>query len=454
MRRRGVSISAPNPAVSVHGCRRRLYSCASRNAPEPSMSATESDPLNPRSMPLRLLQSPSGGGLLLMLATALAIACENTGLARLYDAFLDTPVVVRIGALELSKPLLLWINDGLMAVFFVLVGIEIKREVLLGDLRTFDRAALPALAAVGGMVLPCAMFLWVTRGDAAVERGFAIPAATDIAFSLGILAMLGSRVPRELKIFLTAFAILDDLGAIILIATVYTDELSRLSLAAAGVCALLLFVLQRFGVRRFAPYVLLGIAMWICVLKSGVHATLAGVVFACMLPLRVPEGFEHSPARHAEHALEPWVKYAILPLFAFANAGLALDGIDANALTEPLVLGIALGLFVGKAVGLFVPVWLAGFTRFVHRPADVPLSAWFGACLLGGVGFTMSLFIGGLAFEEPERLRDVRLGVLLGSALSAITGVLVLRASTRRLAAPGTTPTTHAPASDALGASR
>lgn len=402
----------------------------------------------------RILTSGSGGGILLLLATALAVLCENSVLAPFYGAILETPVVIRIGALELAKPLLLWINDGLMAVFFVLVGLEIKREVLLGDLRTLDRAALPALAAIGGMALPCALFLFVARGDPAIQRGFAIPAATDIAFSLGILAMLGDRVPRELKVFLTAFAILDDLGAIVLIATVYTAELSRVSLGCAALFALALFVMQSKGVKWIAPYVVLGIAMWICVLKSGVHATLAGVVFACMLPLRVPEGVERSLAHRAEHALEPWVKYAILPLFAFANAGLALDGIDAAALMQPLVLGIALGLFVGKAIGLFVPVWIAGHTRLIHRPEGIGLGAWFGACLLGGVGFTMSLFIGGLAFEEPERLRDVRLGVLVGSAASALVGILVLRAVTPRPGGSGTTPTTHAPSSDAHGGSR
>ncbi|MBK6940046.1 MAG: Na+/H+ antiporter NhaA [Planctomycetes bacterium] len=402
---------------------------------------------------LGLLRSPAGGGVLLLLATALAIVSENSGFAPLYDAFLTTPMVIRIGALELAKPLLLWINDGLMAVFFVLVGLEIKREVLLGELRTSDRAALPAFAALGGMLVPCAVFAWITRHAPDVSRGFAIPAATDIAFALGILAMLGSRVPRELKVFLTAFAILDDLGAIVLIASVYTEDLSRVALAWAAGFAVLLFVFQRVGVRRIAPYVVLGVAMWICVLKSGVHATLAGVVFACALPLRGPEGPDRSLAARAEHALEPWVKYAILPLFAFANAGLALDGIDAAALTEPLVLGIALGLFVGKAIGLFVPVWIAGHTRFIHRPAGIPLGQWFGTCLLGGVGFTMSLFIGGLAFEDPDRLRAIRLGVLIGSACSALAGVAVLFAFTPRSGGSGTTATTHATSTDAPDAS-
>lgn len=407
-------------------------------------------PIEPsRSAIMRLLRSPAGGGVLLLLATALAILSENSRLAPLYDAFLTTPMVIRIGALELAKPLLLWINDGLMAVFFVLVGLEIKREVLLGELRTVDRAALPAFAALGGMIVPCALFALITRDAPEVSRGFAIPAATDIAFAIGILAMLGPRVPRELKVFLTAFAILDDLGAIVLIATVYTEDLSRVALAWAAGFGVVLFALQQFGVRRVAPYVLLGIAMWICVLKSGVHATLAGVVFACALPLRVREGPEHSLAARAEHALEPWVKYAILPLFAFANAGLALDGIDVAALTEPLVLGIAVGLFVGKAIGLFVPVWIAAHTRFIHRPEGIHVGQWFGTCLLGGVGFTMSLFIGGLAFDDLERLRAVRLGVLLGSACSAIAGVLVLTAFTPRSAGSGTTATTHATSTDA-----
>src|SRR5437762_7058700 len=299
-------------------------------------------------MPLNALRQflklEAAGGFVLMGAAVLALILANTPLAWLYDGLLDTPVAVQLGALEIAKPLLLWINDGLMAIFFLLVGLEIKREVAEGELSSWDRAALPAVGAIGGIAVPAALYLLVNAGSAATLRGWAIPTATDIAFALGVLTLLGARAPAALKIFLLALAIIDDLGAIIIIALFYTEDLSLLALLLGGAGVLMLAILNLAGVKRLAPYLLIGVAIWVCVLKSGIHATLAGVAVALLVPRG--EG-EHSPLRQLEHMLHPWVTFAIMPIFAFANAGVSFASASLGDLLAPLPLGIAVGLFAG-----------------------------------------------------------------------------------------------------------
>ena len=373
------------------------------------------------------LRHESASGVILMLAAVLALVFDNSPLAWLYDGLLDTPLAIQVGALKIAKPLLLWINDGLMAIFFLLVGLEIKREVLEGELSSIDKAALPAVAAVGGMAMPAAVFVAINWGNAETLKGWAIPAATDIAFALGILALLGTRVPLALKVFLLALAIIDDLGAIVIIALFYTDGLSTtaLSLAAIGIVGLIL--LNRLGVTRLTPYVLVGIFMWVCVLKSGVHATLAGVALAFAIPLRVKGNAETAPLRLLEHELHPWVAYGVMPIFAFANAGVPLGGLSFADLLAPLPLGIAAGLFIGKQVGVMSFVWIAVRVGLCRLPPGISWAQIYGVALLAGIGFTMSLFIGTLAFEDPSQASGVRLGVLCGSITSAICGYLLLR---------------------------
>jgi NhaA family Na+:H+ antiporter len=379
-----------------------------------------------KSMISRFLRLESASGLLLMGAAVLALLLDNSPLAWLYDGLLEVPMSVRIGALKLDKPLLLWINDGLMAVFFLLVGLEIKREVLKGELSSRATAALPALAAVGGMVAPALVFLAVNQDMPDNLRGWAIPAATDIAFALGILKLAGPRVPLSIKVFLTALAIIDDLGAIVIIAIFYTSQLSITSLGLAVLFAVGLFALNRLGVVRYTPYVLLGIALWVCVLKSGVHATLAGVVMALAIPLR-SSGENDSPLERMEHALHPWVAFLVMPVFAFANAGVSLAGLTLGDLFAPLSLGIAAGLIVGKQAGVFFMTWLAVVSGIAKRPAQASWAQVYGASLLAGVGFTMSLFIGSLAFEGPEYASAVRVGVLSGSFVCGLLGYIVMR---------------------------
>ncbi len=376
------------------------------------------------------LKLESASGILLIFAMLLALLCANTPLAGLYDLFLQTRLAIEIGELSLAKPLLLWINDGLMAIFFLLVGLEVKREVLDGELSSLSRIVLPALAAVGGMVLPALIYAWFNGGDVQARDGWAIPAATDIAFALGVLALLGKGVPNSLKLFLLTLAILDDLGAIVIIALFFTHELSMLSLGLAGLAIVMLLVLNRLGVTRLAPYILVGVFLWTSVLKSGVHATLAGVVMAFAIPLRECDVHGHSPLRHLEHSLHPWVAFGILPLFAFANAGVSLSGMSMDFLLEPLPLGIALGLFLGKQVGVFGFSWLAVRLRVASLPDDVCWREFYGMSLLCGVGFTMSLFIASLALDGGA-MPGARLGVLLGSLLSAICGYLILRRTAR-----------------------
>ncbi|HVY41877.1 MAG TPA: Na+/H+ antiporter NhaA [Hyphomicrobiaceae bacterium] len=368
----------------------------------------------------------AAGGVVLILAAALALILDNSPLAWLSSALLDTPFGIRIGQLAIDKPLLLWINEGLMAIFFFLVGLEIKRELLVGELSTREQAILPLVAAIGGMALPSLIYALVNIGDAAALRGWAIPAATDIAFAIGVLILLGNRVPPALKVFLLALAIIDDLGAIIIIALFYTYQLSLLSLALAAVGIGVLWLLNTSNVTNIAAYVLTGIFIWVCVLKSGVHATLAGVVVALAVPLRAADGHA-SPLDRLEHALEPWVVFGVLPLFAFANAGVSLAGVSLSRLVEPIPLGIALGLIIGKSCGIFGATWAAVRWGWASKPEGAGWVQVLGVAILGGIGFTMSLFIGTLAFPDPAYAASLRLGVLAGSVTSAVLGYLVLR---------------------------
>ncbi len=392
----------------------------------------------------QLLHHEATPGVLLMCLALLALFMDNSPLGGFYDALLATPVVVQIGALAIDKPLLLWINDGLMAVFFFLVGLEVKREMIEGRLSTWKDASLPAIAAFGGMLLPALIYLAINNGDPVALRGWAIPAATDIAFALGVLALLGSRVPVALKIFLLALAILDDLGAIIIIAIFYTDSLSLASLAIGLVGAGILANFNLKGVTKIAPYILVGIVMWVCVLKSGVHATLAGVVVALMIPLKPDQPGGVSPLKKLEVSLHPWVAFGIMPLFAFANAGVSLEGLSLAELMSPIPLGIALGLFLGKQFGIFGFSWISVKLGICRLPDGVSWSYLYGVALLAGIGFTMSLFVGTLAFSDPEHAKAVRLGVLMGSFFSAVLGYMMLRwlwaRDQRALAAGGVAP--------------
>ncbi len=363
-------------------------------------------------------------------AMAIALIAANSPLAGLYQALLDTRARVSVGAFELHKPLLLWINDGFMAVFFFLVGLELKREILAGELSDRRRVVLPLIAALGGIVVPALIYAWINRGDAMAMKGWAIPAATDIAFALGVLALLGKRVPLSLKIFLASVAVIDDLAAIIIIAVFYTSELSMASLAVAGAVIAMLALVNRMGVTAKTPYLLLAVALWVAVLKSGVHATLAGVVVAAFIPYRPAKDFDETVLVKLEHDLHPWVAYGILPLFAFANAGVSLAGISLASLMQPVPLGIAAGLFLGKQAGIFGACFIAVKLGLAKLPGAASWLQMYGIALLCGIGFTMSLFIGSLAFEqsggESDYEVDDRLGILTGSLLSAIAGTLVL----------------------------
>ncbi len=378
------------------------------------------------------LHHEAAGGIVLLIAALIALVIDNSPLSPLYDALLDTPMTIRIGALALDKPLLLWINDGLMAIFFFLVGLEIKKEMLAGALSDTKAAALPFLAAVGGMIAPACVYGLINAGDHTALRGWAIPAATDIAFAVGVLALLGPRVPPALKVFLLALAIIDDLGAIIIIALFYTSDLSLSALALAGLGIALLMALNLSGVTRLAPYVLVGIFIWVCVLKSGVHATLAGVVVALAIPLRAAGSAPYSPLNKVQAALHPWVTFGVAPLFAFANAGVSLEGFQLAKLVAPIPLGIALGLFIGKQIGIFGAAWLAIRAGVARMPEGATWLQLYAVGIIAGIGFTMSLFIGSLAFIDPARAADVRIGVLGGSLVSAVVGYLLLQAGLNR----------------------
>lgn len=373
------------------------------------------------------LRLEAAGGFVLLAASALALLVANSPLAGLYLAFLQVPVAIQIGALEIAKPMLLWINDGLMAVFFFLVGLEIKREFLEGELSSRAQITFPAVGAVGGMVAPALIFVAINQGNAENMNGWAIPTATDIAFALGVLALLGDRVPLSLKVLLTAIAIIDDLGAIVIIAIFYTDELSFVSLGFAALFIVVLAILSWRRVGHVGAYAVLGVLLWIAVLKSGVHATLAGIITAWAVPMSAKTEHGEPLLKHLEHALHPWIAFAVLPIFAFANAGVSFAGVSLASFVEPVKLGVTLGLFVGKQVGILGCLWLAVRLRLCAMPADLGWWHIYGVALLCGVGFTMSLFIASLAFEHSDFDAPIRLGVISGSLLAGLLGYLILR---------------------------
>lgn len=375
------------------------------------------------------LKLESASGILLIAASILALILANSLLADHYTALLDVPVHVRVGALEIAKPLLLWINDGLMAVFFFLIGLELKREFIEGELSDIRKITLPALGAVGGMATPAAVYMLFNYDDPAAASGWAIPAATDIAFALGVLALLGSRVPSQLKVFLVSLAIFDDVGAIVIIALFYTDNLSLTALSWASACIVVLAFMNWRNVMSTSLYILVGTVMWVAVLKSGIHATLAGVVLALFIPMRKPASGGLSPLHNLEHELHGGVSYVILPLFAFVNAGVSLQGMTLEQVLGPVPMGIALGLIIGKQIGVFGLCYLGIKLGIARLPEQVSWSALYGVAILCGVGFTMSLFIGSLAFEQASSpyLYQDRIGILAGSFVSALMGYFWLR---------------------------
>jgi NhaA family Na+:H+ antiporter len=375
------------------------------------------------------MQLESAGGILLLISAVVAILVANSPLAGFYGQLLDTTVAIQVGALAIDKPLLLWINDGLMAVFFFLVGLEIKREVMEGELSSFSQVILPGMGALGGMLVPAAIYAWLNWHDSVALDGWAIPVATDIAFALALLGVFGSRVPIALKVFLLTLAIFDDLAAIVIIALFYSADLSLAALCIGAAALAAGVIMNRVGVTRTSAYILLGIVLWIAVLKSGVHATLAGVLIAFCVPMRDAQGA--SPLTRLEHDLHGPVAFAILPIFAFANAGLSLGGMALADLTHPVTLGVILGLLVGKPLGIMLFVGLALGLRLVALPPRVNWGQLLGVAFVCGIGFTMSLFIAGLAFEHGsgDYFAGDRLGILIGSILAAIAGFLMLHLS-------------------------
>lgn len=379
----------------------------------------------------KFLKLESASGILLMLATALALIAANTQLQQYYDQLLSTKVVVSIGEFAIAKPLLLWINDGLMALFFLLVGLELKREALVGELNNLSKVSLPAIAALGGMLLPALIYAFINRADNIALQGWAIPTATDIAFALGVLTLLGDKVPASLKIFLVSLAIFDDIGAIIIIAIFYTDNLSMTALVSALSGIAVLWFMNRRGVLNKAAYLMVGAVVWVSLLKSGVHATLAGIALAMFIPMqgKTESGKEVSPLHDLEEDLHAPVAFFVLPVFAFANAGLSLAGLTFADLFSPVPLGILLGLFVGKQLGVMLFVWLGVKLKLGKLADGVSWSQVYGVALLCGIGFTMSLFIGSLAFENVPNdfvVHD-RLGILVGSVISALAAYVWLR---------------------------
>ena len=381
------------------------------------------------------IEKESTSGILLILATVLALVFSNTSLSVWYESFLHVPVGIHIGTLNLEKSLYLWVNDGLMAIFFLLIGLEVKREIVEGHLSSLSQVALPGIAAVGGMAVPALIYLIFNLNHPIAVNGWAIPTATDIAFALGVLSLLGKRVPVSLKLFLMALAIIDDLGAIIIIAIFYTSKLSMLSIAVAAVSLSILITLNRFGISKKAAYFIVGSVLWVSVLKSGVHATLAGVILAFTIPLNA-KGENNkpvSPAKEIEHDLHFWVAFLILPLFAFVNAGVNVTQISLGQMSGSVPLGIILGLFVGKQLGVFGFSWLAIKYKKAELPKDSNWLQLYGVSVLTGIGFTMSLFISSLAFEDARVFQYTdKLAILIGSFLSGIVGYLVLRRAKKR----------------------
>ena len=370
----------------------------------------------------------SASGILLIIATILALIFANTPLNQYYKLLLSVPLEIHIGNIIVAKPLLLWINDGLMAVFFFLVGLELKRELIEGELSNKKNIILPGVGAVGGMAIPALIYLYFNYDDPVAVKGWAIPAATDIAFALGILSLLGTRVPISCKIFLTSLAIFDDVGAILIIAFFYTANISFSSLLIVALCLFILFIFNIRNIISRAPYIIVGLIMWVAMLKSGVHATLVGILLAVFIPMRSRSEANKSPLKNFEHDLHATVAFFVLPVFAFANAGLNFSTINIESLTHPVSLGITSGLFFGKLIGVFCFCWLAIKLKLTVFPRGINSQRLFGLAALCGIGFTMSMFIGSLAFEETgvNLLFDERLGIIVGSLISGITGYIIL----------------------------
>lgn len=377
-------------------------------------------------------KSEASGGVLLLIFAFAAILCANTALSDFYFDFLQTPVKLQFGDFALNKPLLLWVNDGFMAVFFTLIGLEVKKELFEGSLSSYKNAIFPAVAAIGGMIVPALVYWFINQNNPEFYAGWAIPMATDIAFAVGIVALLGARVPLALKVFLLALAIIDDLGAIAVIAVFYSQEISMQALTIAAIAIIALVILNRFKVASHCAYLVVGLVLWTAVLKSGVHATLAGVIIGFCVPLNGKNG--ERPTDELEHNLAPWCSFMILPLFAFSNAGVSLAGVGIEKLSSPLPLGIALGLIIGKSVGVFGFSYLAVLLKIARLPKGVNFKQIFAISVLCGIGFTMSMFLASLAFDVSAAGEEVtslaRLGILLGSLVSAILGYILLRVFT------------------------
>ena len=379
----------------------------------------------------KFFQIKSAPGILLLLAAIAAILVENSFLSDSYSKLLHSSISIKIFNFSIDKDFHHWINDVLMAIFFLLVGLEIKRELIQGHLSSREQFSLPAVAAIGGITIPAVIYLSLNIGNELTTNGWAIPTATDIAFALGVVTLLGNRVPIYLKVTLVAIAIIDDLMAIIIIASFYTSDLSINNLVFATISTLVLFVLNNRKIHKLSPYIIIGILLWIFVLKSGIHASLAGVLLAQFIPLRSNNSSDHSPLSKLEHSIEPWVNFTILPIFAFANAGVSFSGMELNLLWDPVTLGIILGLFFGKQIGVMSFTYIGSLLRLCKLPPDISWAQYYGLSLVTGIGFTMSLFIGSLAFTDPEYQTSVRLGVLLASLLAGILGYLTLRLTTK-----------------------
>lgn len=380
----------------------------------------------------RFLKLESAGGILLLFSAAVAMLLANSPLSNQYNDFLNLPVSLQIGSFSINKTLIHWINDGFMAVFFVLVGMEVKKELFEGALSSYQQAIFPAIAAVGGMIVPALVYWFIAKQDPSLANGWAIPMATDIAFALGIMALLSKQVPLPLKIFLLALAIIDDLGAIVVIALFFSHELSVQALIFSGISILTLVLLNRFRVSALCAYMVIGAILWASVLKSGVHATLAGVIIGFCIPLKGKKG--ERPLHDFEHILAPWSSFVILPLFAFANAGVSFDGIDVSMISSPLLLAIACGLIIGKPVGVFGFSYISVKLGLAKLPDGINFKQIFAVAVLCGIGFTMSMFLASLAFDADagESVNTLsRLGILLGSTISATLGYLFLKQTTK-----------------------
>ena len=386
-------------------------------------------------MPIEIIRKffklKTAPGILLFVAAIVAILVENSFLGDLYSKLLHSSININIYNFSIEKDLHHWINDGLMAIFFLLIGLEIKRELVQGHLSTREQFSLPAVAAIGGITIPAIIYISLNFGNEVTTNGWAIPTATDIAFALGVVTLLGNRIPISLKVTLVAIAIIDDLVAIIIIASFYASDLSINYLFFAAIATFILFVLNNRKINNLSPYVILGILLWVFVLKSGIHASLAGVLLAQFIPIKPKDTSAHSPLYKLEHSIEPWVNFIILPIFAFANAGVSFSGMKLNLLWDPVTLGIILGLFFGKQIGVMLFTYLGSILKICKLPSDISWAQYYGLSLVTGIGFTMSLFIGSLAFTDPEYQTSVRLGVLIASLLAGIFGYLTLRLTSK-----------------------